>query len=60
GRYQRARKEEVMLMLATTDGLARLFASDLTPLRTIRDLGLNLLDRLPVIKNKLIAHAMGK
>ncbi|MFZ6658795.1 FAD-dependent monooxygenase [Undibacterium sp. TJN19] len=59
-RYKRARKEEVMLMQLTTDGLSRLFASDLAPVRLIRDLGLNLLDRLPVIKGKLIAHAMGK
>ncbi|MFZ6770543.1 FAD-dependent monooxygenase [Undibacterium sp. Di26W] len=59
-RYQRARKEEVLLMQLTTDGLARLFESDLTPLRLIRDFGLNLLDKLPVIKGKLIAHAMGK
>lgn len=59
-RYRRARKEEVMLMQMTTDGLARLFASDLTPLRVMRDLGLNLLDKLPVIKGRLIAHAMGK
>jgi ubiquinone biosynthesis UbiH/UbiF/VisC/COQ6 family hydroxylase len=59
-RYKRARKEEVMLMQLTTDGLSRLFASDLAPVRLIRDLGLNLLDRLPVVKGKLIAHAMGK
>lgn len=59
-RYQRARKEEVLLMQLTTDGLARLFGSDLTPLRVVRDFGLNLLDKLPVIKGKLIAHAMGK
>ncbi|MCH8623036.1 FAD-dependent monooxygenase [Undibacterium sp. TS12] len=59
-RYRRARKEEVMLMQMTTDGLARLFASDLTPVRVMRDLGLNLLDKLPVIKGRLIAHAMGK
>ncbi|MFZ6723553.1 FAD-dependent monooxygenase [Undibacterium sp. Ji49W] len=59
-RYKRARKEEVLLMQLTTDGLARLFGSDLTPLRVVRDFGLNLLDKLPVIKGKLIAHAMGK
>ena len=59
-RYRRARKEEVLLMQLTTDGLARLFASDLAPLRLARDLGLNLLDKLPVIKGRLIAHAMGK
>lgn len=59
-RYRRARKEQVMLMQMTTDGLARLFGSDLAPVRLARDLGMNLLDRLPVLKGRLIAHAMGK
>ncbi|MFZ6755367.1 UbiH/UbiF family hydroxylase [Undibacterium sp. Dicai25W] len=58
-RYRRARKEEVFLMQMTTDGLARLFGSDLAPLRLARNFGLNLLNRLPVIKGKLISHAMG-
>jgi len=58
-RYRRARKEEVLLMQMTTDGLAHLFGSTLAPLRLARNVGLNLLNRLPVIKNKLISHAMG-
>jgi 2-octaprenylphenol hydroxylase len=59
-RYRRARREEVAMMQLTTDGLARLFASDLEPVRVVRNIGLNLLNRLPVLKRKLIAHAMGK
>ena len=59
-RYRRARREEVALMQITTDGLARLFGSDLAPLRMARNLGMNLLNRLPVLKRKLITHAMGK
>lgn len=59
-RYRRSRKEDVLLMQITTDGLARLFGSDLAPLRLARNAGLNLLNRLPVLKNKLISHAMGK
>ncbi|CAN5874633.1 UbiH/UbiF family hydroxylase [soil metagenome] len=59
-RYSRARREEVVLMLMTTDGLARLFGSDLAPLRMARNLGMNLLNRLPVLKRTLIRHAMGK
>ncbi len=59
-RYQRARREEVAMMQLTTDGLARLFSSDLEPVRMARNFGLNLLNRLPVLKRKLIAHAMGK
>jgi 2-polyprenylphenol 6-hydroxylase len=59
-RYARARKEEVLLMQLATDGLAQLFGADFEPLRIARNLGLNLLNKLPVIKNKLITHAMGK
>ncbi|WP_428718309.1 FAD-dependent monooxygenase [Undibacterium curvum] len=58
--YRRARKQDVLLMQVTTDGLSRLFGSDLGPARLVRNLGMNLLDRLPLIKNKLISHAMGR
>ena len=60
GRYARARKEDVLLMQFATDGLARLFGADLEPLRVVRNLGLNLLDKLPMLKRRLMAHAMGK
>ncbi len=59
-RYERARKEDVLLMQLTTDGLARLFETDIEPLRAVRNFGLNLLDKLPVLKRRLISHAMGK
>jgi ubiquinone biosynthesis UbiH/UbiF/VisC/COQ6 family hydroxylase len=59
-RYERARKEDVLLMQLTTDSLARLFGADLEPLRAVRNFGLNLLDKLPVLKRRLISHAMGK
>nr|WP_315215189.1 FAD-dependent monooxygenase [uncultured Duganella sp.] len=59
-RYERARKEDVLLMQLTTDGLARLFGADVEPLRVVRNFGLNLLDKLPVLKRRLISHAMGK
>ena len=59
-RYARARKEDVLLMQVATDGLERLFSANLEPVRIIRNLGLNLLDKLPMVKRRLIAHAMGK
>lgn len=59
-RYARARREDVLLMQAATDGLARLFGADLEPLRVARNLGLNLLNKLPMLKRRLMAHAMGK
>jgi len=58
-RYARARKEDVLLMQLATDGLERLFGTNLEPLRVVRNLGLNLLDKLPLVKRRLIAHAMG-
>jgi ubiquinone biosynthesis UbiH/UbiF/VisC/COQ6 family hydroxylase len=59
-RYSRARKEDILLMQIATDGLERLFATDFEPLRMARNIGLNLLDQLPVLKRRLISHAMGK
>ena len=59
-RYARARKEDIFLMQFATDGLARLFSTDLEPVRVARNLGLNLLDKLPMLKRRLITHAMGK
>jgi 2-polyprenyl-6-methoxyphenol hydroxylase-like FAD-dependent oxidoreductase len=59
-RYARSRKEDILLMQIATDGLERLFSADFEPLRVARNLGLNLIDKLPVIKRKLIGHAMGR
>jgi 2-octaprenylphenol hydroxylase len=59
-RYARSRKEDVLLMQLATDGLARLFGADLEPVRAVRNLGLNLLNKLPTLKRRLMAHAMGK
>ena len=58
--YARARKEDILLMQIATDGLERLFAADFEPLRVVRNLGLNLVNKLPVIKRSLMAHALGK
>ena len=60
GRYARTRKEDILLMQLATDGLERLFATDFEPIRLARNIGLNLLDKLPVIKRRLISHALGK
>ena len=59
-RYARARKEDILLMQLATDGLARLFATHFEPVRIARNIGLTLLDKLPLIKRRLMAHAMGK
>ncbi|MBL4954400.1 hypothetical protein JK635_19775, partial [Neobacillus sp. YIM B02564] len=59
-RYARERKEDILLMQIATDGLERLFATDFEPVRVLRNAGLNLLDQLPVLKRRLMSHAMGK
>lgn len=59
-RYARKRKEDVVLMQLATDGLERLFGANLEPLRVVRNLGMNLLDKMPAVKRRLMAHAMGK
>jgi ubiquinone biosynthesis UbiH/UbiF/VisC/COQ6 family hydroxylase len=60
GRYARSRKEEILLMQLATDGLERLFSSEFEPLRVVRNLGMNLLDGLPVLKRRLISQALGR
>jgi 2-polyprenyl-6-methoxyphenol hydroxylase-like FAD-dependent oxidoreductase len=47
-------------MQLATDGLARLFETNFEPVRMARNLGLNLLNKLPVLKRRLMAHALGK
>lgn len=58
-RYQRARKEETFLMQTTTDSLRRLFRETTPGLRPLRNLGLNLTNGLPFIKNALVRYALG-
>jgi ubiquinone biosynthesis UbiH/UbiF/VisC/COQ6 family hydroxylase len=59
-RYARSRKEEVLLMQLATDGLERLFTSDFTPLRVLRNTGMNIVNRVPFLKRSLLKHALGK
>lgn len=56
-RYRRARAEPVWAMRMATDGLHRLFATDLPPLVLGRNLGMSLVNRLPWLKQRLIAAA---
>ncbi len=60
GRYARQRKEEVLLMQLATDGLHRLFSTDLTPVRHLRNVGMSLVDKLPFLKRRLMSHAFGR
>lgn len=55
--YERARRFDTVAMGAVTDGLNRLFSTDLTPVRLVRDLGLGLVDRMPALKRFFIGKA---
>jgi ubiquinone biosynthesis UbiH/UbiF/VisC/COQ6 family hydroxylase len=57
-RYERARKEDVLAMQWTTDALQRLFNNDAAWLAWLRNTGLGLVDRLPLLKNRLVRQAV--
>lgn len=58
-RYQRARKEEVVLLQTSTDALRHLFRSELPGAKPLRNLGMSLTNRLPLLKNALTRYALG-
>ncbi|MEF8724159.1 UbiH/UbiF family hydroxylase [Candidatus Accumulibacter phosphatis] len=58
-RYQRERREETLLMQTTTHALHKLFHDDFPGLRPLRNLGMNLANALPVLKNSLVRYAIG-
>lgn len=58
-RHERARREEVVMLQAATHGLQRLFEPQQAPLSLLRNAGMNLVDRLPVVKDLLTRYAMG-
>ena len=49
-RYQRWRRFDTMMMGVATDGLNRLFSNHSDVLRLVRDVGLGLVERMPVLK----------
>ena len=57
-RYERARAEPTLLMTGVVHGLFRLFGARNPWLAILRNAGLNLTDRLPVLKNVLARQAM--
>ena len=56
-RYRRARAEPVLAMRLVTDGLQRLFNVQATPVAWLRNMGLDLVERLPFVKRQLIDGA---
>ena len=58
-RYQRWRRFDTMTMGVATDGLNRLFSNHSDALRLVRDVGLGLVERMPVLKRMFIREAAG-
>src|SRR5262245_5214602 len=58
-RDQDWRRFDTMAMGVATDGLNRLFSNHSDALRAVRDLGLGVVDRLPVLKRLFIREAAG-
>jgi len=56
--YERARKAAIADMHALTHGLARLFASGHPLVRSLRNIGLNLVGRAPVLPQLLVRSAI--
>lgn len=57
--FEAWRRPDILAMLAATDGLNRLFSNDIGPIRLARDIGLAVVDKLPMVKKVLMRHAMG-
>ena len=57
-RYERARAEPILAMDAVVGGLFSLFSAESTLASRLRNAGLNLTDRVPVLKKILMRHAM--
>lgn len=58
-RYQAWRRLDTVLVAAMTDGLNRLFSTDNTALRLVRDLGLGVVDRVEPLKAFFVHEAAG-
>ena len=58
-RYARARSEEVWALQMATHALQRLFLPKIEPLAWLRNLGLNLTNHLPVVREMLVRYALG-
>jgi 2-octaprenyl-6-methoxyphenol hydroxylase len=58
-KYQKWRRFDSSVMLATTDGLNRLFSNDIRLIKVIRDFGLAAINKLDPLKKVFMLHAMG-
>lgn len=57
-RFERARKEDILAMELVTDGLQKLFNNNSPTLSRLRNLGFEITNHLPLLKNHLMQHAL--
>ncbi len=57
--YQRWRRFDNVAMLAATDGLNRLFSTNIIPIKLARDFGLWAVGKMPPVKRFFMKNAMG-
>jgi 2-octaprenyl-6-methoxyphenol hydroxylase len=58
-RYAARRRFDGMALMAVTDGINRLFANDVLPVRLAREAGLAAVQRMAPLKRYFMRHAMG-
>lgn len=58
-RYERWRRFDSFTLAISTDALTRLFSNDVAPLRTLRDLGMGIVDRIGPARRFFMRHAGG-
>lgn len=58
-RYQRKRKPHNLAMISIINGLKMLFEDKHLPIRLVRNDGMNVLNQISFIKNKIMREAMG-
>ena len=58
-RYERSRQGDIQALLSTTHGLQKLFSSKENSTKSLRNLGMRLLNRSSMIKRQLILKALG-
>ena len=58
-RYERWRQADARLVVGLTDGLNRLFSTDLAPARLLRGLGLGALGALAPLRHLAMRRGMG-
>ena len=57
--YERARRGDNVITMRAMEGFRLLFGHSASPVKTVRNFGMNLFNQTPMVKNKVIKRAMG-